>query len=288
MWLHSLDLFLLFSDIADTYSAALMFDDDDDDDFFDSNFNLWFDSVESDLPNELATKPKDHVSDLLSFYRIYQAIIGPLTQGIYRMQQNQYPRFKEETRSNVTGKLAEFAQDTASAFLLNLFRLVYNQRCGINVREQYRYFDDYVKRYGRPEQPQFLGNEYRHAAPHLTDEEWAERLRGINIEIQQEFEEENTPKVEFIDLLQSFVIGGYRALEELNPDEWIVYASILHNTYRQYLDRCWLIDSFIAYDLPESDLFLSDLDLESKIVALREEELTKQQSEREEQKNSPS
>ena len=251
--------------------------DNDYDDIFDSDFNNWFYLVEPDLPKELALHSKDHANDLIPFYRVYSAIIGPLTQGIYQLLQKQYPRFREETRAHVISRLAQIARDTASSLLLELFKLIYNQACGVNIREIHTHFDNYVKHYGRPGQPQFIGNEYRYTAPGLTDEEWAERLKEINNEIQQEFDDENTPKVEFIDLLQSFVIGGYPALEDLNPDEWILYGSILHYEFREYQDRCWLIDSFIAYNLPESDLSLSNFDLEKKIVALRDAERAKQE-----------
>ena len=263
-----------------------MFEDDEDIDYFESGFNTWFNSVEFDLPEELTSNSKDHAIDLLIFYRVYCSIIGPLTLGVYQLMLKQYPLLQDEIRPRVVEHIRNNANDTASLFLIALFRLVYGQKSGVNVREKYINFDNYLKSYARPPQPMIMGDEYRYAAIDLTDEEWEQRKKEINIENQEEFDEENIPRVEFIDRLQSIVMSRYSELENLNPDEWIIYALILHNEYRKYQDRCWLIDSFIAYDLPESDLNLPSYDLEKKIIALGEEIMAEHmRKQKEQQKN---
>jgi len=266
-----------------------MFEDDEDDediDYFESGFNTWFNTVEYNLPEELTSNSKDHASDLLIFYRVYNSTIDPLTLGVYQLMLKQYPLLRDEVRPRVVEEIKDIANERASSFLLELFNLVYGQKSGVNIRENYTPFEDYIEDYGRPPQPQFLGDEYRHAAINLTDEEWAERIKNINIGIQEEFDEENIPRVEFIDRLQSIVMSHYSELENLNPDEWIIYAMILHNEYSEFLDRCWLIDSFISYHLPESDLNLPSYDLEKKIIAMGEEIMTEHmRKQKEQQKN---
>jgi len=246
-------------------------DDDDDDDFIESDFEKWFHDHETDLPRELVDDSERYTLDLSILYDTYSKTISPLIHAINLLLPKHYSLFDDEMRPPIVEKIEAIAPDIASLFLFELFKLVYDQKSGVNVREKYNPFDFYVKHYGRPAQPQFMREEYRGALPDLSDEEWAERVREVNIEIQEEFDEENTPRVEFFDALQSVVFSHYSELENLNPDEWIIYALILHNVYREYQDRCWLVESFIDYGLPLHYLELSSYDLAEKIMYIKDE-----------------
>lgn len=246
-------------------------DEDEDDDFIESDLNKWFYAHETDLPRELVNDSERHSIDLAILYRTYGKIVGPLTSAINLLLPKHYPRLGIEMRPPVVEKIEEIAKVTASSFLFELFKLVYDQKSGVTVREKYTYFDDYIKYYGRPKQPPVIKEAFRYAEPDLTDEEWEERKKELRIEVQERFDKENTPRVEFINAVQSVLLVHYAELETLNPDEWIIYAMLLNSEYREYQDRCWLVKSFIDYGLPLQDLELSAYDLTQKIVYIKAE-----------------
>ncbi len=246
-------------------------DDDDDDDFIESDFNKWFYAHETDIPRKLVNDSERNSIDLAIIFYDYNKIISPLTQTISLQLQKYHPRLGIEMRPPVVEKIEEIAKVTASSFLFELFKLVYDQKSGVIIREKYTNFDDYIKYYGRPKQPPVIIEAFRYAEPDLTDEEWEERKKELSIEVQKRFDKENNPRVEFINAVQTVLFVHYAELETLNPDEWIIYAMLLNSEYREYQNRCWLIESFIDYGLPLQDLELSTYDLAQKIMYIKNE-----------------
>ncbi|SDC37332.1 hypothetical protein [Williamwhitmania taraxaci] len=253
-------------------------DDEDDNDLFESDLDRWISNFEHELPKEFVSHPDAHQIELDIFYQNYNSLITPLTKAIERLLPRHYPLFEDELRPKVIERINKIAKDTASTTLIGLFRLVYDQRSGVKIREKYTDFETLKEWYARSPQPQFIGNEYRSAAPKLTDQEWAERVIEVNESIQEEFDEENEPRVEFIDALQSVLLPNYREIENLNSDELFAYAIILSQGYSDYCNDAWLIDCFIEFKLPISDLDLPEYDLEKKIVAIKAKRLEEKNS----------
>ena len=70
----------------------------------------------------------------------------------------------------------------------------------------------------------------------------------------------------FIDPLQEITLNQFSLVDEINSDEWIIYALWLDENYCTYELDCDMICSFIDCKLPEEDIKLNMRDLHQKIT----------------------
>jgi hypothetical protein len=169
----------------------------------------------------------------------------------------QYPVFKTETRPLVVEHINDISDITVTALIITLRKLVEDQKAGVNVREKYPEFEHWIEFYGRPNQPEFIDDSNRYEYPWVSDEEWEVTLEKENSMLLEFFNWKEKRKFDFIDLIQKTFFKYYKELEELNPDEWIIYAMLIRDEYENYLCRCEDLELFIDCGFPEEEINLS-------------------------------
>ena len=118
-----------------------MFEDDDDDDDIEDFENYvptaienWIDENWFYLPLDLRDEPWDDL-ELLHFYtHIFGNVKKELNPLLWDLAENQYPIIKSEFRPLVVEKINEYINDRIDGFLWNTFKLLHNQKLGVNYR----------------------------------------------------------------------------------------------------------------------------------------------------------
>jgi hypothetical protein len=119
----------------------------------DINFNAWYKMNKQYFPIEYQ-KPMDDGFEIMNFmYSVYMKSMRKLEPALKKLMFHQYPVFKAEKRPLVVKFINTIASTTGYALLFKLYNLVQGQRAGVNVREKYPKFDEWVEFYGRPHKP---------------------------------------------------------------------------------------------------------------------------------------
>jgi hypothetical protein len=63
----------------------------------------------------------------------------------------------------------------------------------------------------------------------------------------------------------------FKELEELNADEWIMYAVAIVDEYDYYLSTCEHVELFIDCGFPEDDMKLTDEEFDTNYCNLSKE-----------------
>ena len=216
----------------------------------DLNFDAWYSSNKDDLPEPLGNLMADNFDRFHFLCHVYHKVMKNLTPALRKLMLQQYPVFKTEKRPLVVKNIKTIYTTTGHLLLLNLYNLVQDQKAGVNIRETYPDFDTWVD-YVRTEQPKTIDESTRYQYTWLSDEEWEVYRDNENKEILQIYTWKEKRKFEFIDLMQKLLFKYFRELEDLNADEWIIYAVYMHEEYTAYLTGCDDLERFIDCGFPE-------------------------------------
>lgn len=229
---------------------------DDEDDSF--NFEVWYNLRRKYFPQKLH-ELIDTNYELLNFlFSVYQKITEKLSPAIKDLMRKHYPVFKTEKRPMVVSFLDDIASTTGYKLLLQLFQLIKDQKAGVNMRVKYPKFDQWVDFYGRPQKPKTVDEDLRSLYTWMSDDEWETYRNNENKAMLDYFNWQEKRKFEFIDLVQSLLFSYYPDLQELDPDEWIIYAVCIRDEYEQFLCCCEDAELFIDCGFPEEEIKLSD------------------------------
>jgi len=216
----------------------------------DLNYDAWYSSNKDDLPEPLGNLMADNFDKFHFLCNVHQKVMKNLAPALRKLMLKQYPVFRTEKRKLVVQKINSVLTTTGHLLLLNLYHLVQGQKAGENVRETYPDFDTWVG-YARTESPNLIDENKRSQYTWLSDEEWEVYRDNENKDILQFFTWQEKRKFEFIDLVQKLLFKYFKELEDLNADEWIIYAVYIREEYEAYLFGCEEIERFIDCGFPE-------------------------------------
>jgi hypothetical protein len=232
-----------------------MFDNEDEQDIR-SEFEEWMDInfFLLPVPFRFGQEPE---YELYSFYTgVYKKVMCELWQPVHNITRRHYPEVMEEERPLVVERIERILDFVGHRFLLNLFDLLYDQRCGVDLREKYPDFDKYKKNYAQPCNPNQLDDSFFDDKPWITEEQ--------KVEMQRHFEDclpamtfKEKRRREFVDMLQSVLLRHFDVADKLESDSLIIYAMFLvceHTDFRLDIEH---YSSFITYGFDESELDLS-------------------------------
>lgn len=236
----------------------------------DYDYNLcykdWLHYYRNCLPPELVNEPEKRFQELYYLYRVFTNILRKFQPAAYQLMLNQFPRFMEETRPLVIDRLQNIINQTGQTFLLQLFLLIYEQRAGVNVREKYPEFEKYLTTFNQNKKRDTMVENLRKAYSPCTDEEWIVFRDELNMTLDEHSQWKKTRELAYTNLLQDIVLSQFSLIDEINPDEWIIYALWLQEDYGNYYLDCDMMCSFIDCKLPEEDIKLNMRDLHQKIM----------------------
>ncbi|MEI8087328.1 MAG: hypothetical protein WCG93_14055 [Paludibacter sp.] len=267
-----------------------MFDDDeeedeflDDDDYEMSEMEEWFDDNYMYFKRD-AQIPVDLTDEITYFYEtVYCPVMSEIAPAIRKLMVKQYPTIDGELRPLVVEYIQETIDYAGHEFIMQLYMLVQDQLEGVNLREQYPKFEEWVKFYGRPPEVPvpdytFFG-EHNPMSVHLTDQQKKEIIDESFQEELESYLNEEKLKKDYFDILQSTVLKYYKDLNDLDYEGWIIYSVQIREDYEIYKYRCEHLDSFIEYELDEEDINLPYDEYSAKFSLKFNEKFDKEQAE---------
>jgi hypothetical protein len=139
-----------------------------------------------------------------------------------------------------------------------LYNLVEDQKKGVDVRVKYPQFESWIDSCAHPQRPGAVDETNRMDGNWLNDQEWKAYVKSENAKVLEFFNWEEKRKFEFIDLVQTIILKHFREIEDLNPDEWIVYAIAMCEEYECFKTCCENVELFIDCGFPEEEIKLTD------------------------------
>lgn len=224
----------------------------------DIDYDAWYNSSKAYFPEKFKKQMEDSY-DLMHFmYSVYRKVMRQLAPALRKLMRQQYPVFKTEKRPLVVEYIESISTTIGYSLLFNLYHLVQGQKAGVNIREKYQKLDSWVDFYARPQHPHTIDETTRPEYTWMSDEEWEVYRDSENKAMLEFFNWKEKRKFEFIDLVQKLIFKYYKELEELNPDEWIMYAVHMGDEYETYLSQCEDVELFIDCGFPEEEIKLTD------------------------------
>jgi len=250
-------------------------DDDDDDDELDmSDFERWFDDHVFYFPVTLRTGGYNSLSIEMFYRHVYTNIKKELIPVIRRLMGEQYPTILNEKRPAVLAEITRKVESIGWRLIFSLFELVYDEQMGVNLREKYPDFDEWVVFYGRRDTPSFMDPTFFDQFPWLSDEQKLVMIEEDRVESQEVFDWRDGRMQAFYDVVQPILFRYYKPLLELSADGWIIYAVWIREEYESYVFRFDYLETFIEYNFEEEDLDLPYDKFREKLRAKQQEEWT--------------
>lgn len=228
------------------------------DDEGDIDYEAWYNRNKNYLPKEFIKHIEDKSDSLFFMFKVYRKVMKHLPSAVRELMLEQYPVFKTEKRPMVIEYINTIAETTGHTLLFLLYNLVQGQKKGVNIREKYPKFEEWVDFYGRPHKPDTIDENTRPQYKWLNDEEWIAYRDHENERMLGFFNWEEKRKFEFIDLVQTTIFKYYEEMYELNADEWIIYGVNIRDEYENFLCACEDVELFIDCGFPEEEIKLTD------------------------------
>jgi len=197
----------------------------------------WFEKNNHLIPKEHKASLENNLDVLQFLFDIYHKTMDKLTPALRELMYNQFPVIKAEKRPILVEYVDKFIKSVGAKLLLKLNALLEGQKNGVNVREKYPKFDQWVKFYGSPLKPKQLKDSDRNKPNHKNKSatEWEEHKTLENFKLLEFHNWKEKRKSEFISILQPILFENYKELEELNADELIIYAVDIYDEYNYFL-----------------------------------------------------
>jgi len=217
----------------------------------DPNFDAWFSQNQRNFPKELVDFLKEHYDTFHFLFSIYRKILKHLDPAMHELMLKHYPVFRTEQRPAVLEYLDDLPTLTCDAILIKIYHLWLNQKAGKNIRDSFPDIDKWRDFYGKPKTPDTIDESTRPDYTWISDAEWEQYRDSENASLLEFFNWEEKRKFEFVDLVQTYIFKYYKEIENLNPDEWIVYAMIIRDEYEYFKTICENIELLIDCKMPE-------------------------------------
>jgi len=241
-----------------------MFNNEEEDDNVLSEFEKWYDENLMYLKRE-SNEQSGPTLDISLFYTgIYNPVMQELAPLVRKLMLRQYPVIDTEYRHMVLDYINWLVSSAGHRLLLNLFVLVRDQKEGINLREKYPDFENWIEVYARPSKPQLVSVEDFSKFTVFTNHEKKSLVAEENIDIITIFEKKEKLKKDYYDIVQPIVFKHYPALQDLDYDGWIIYAVHIREDYEDFKYRCEHVKTFIEYEFQEEDINLKYDEFQAK------------------------
>ena len=224
----------------------------------DMDFQAWYHLNKGYFPPELDKVLVNSYDSFYFLFNVYRKVMDKMAPALRKLMVKQYPVFKTEKRPLVVEFIDSIATTTGYSLLFRLKTLVEDQKNGVSIPEKYPQLEEWKDFYVRPQQPSRVDESTRPLYSWLNDEQWKAYVETENRKMLEFFNWTEKRKFEFIDVVQTIVLKYFKELENLNSDEWIIYAVDMREEYEYYLSSCENVELFIDCGFPEEDIKLSD------------------------------
>jgi len=222
------------------------------------DFETWYHLNKSHFPSEFKAFIEDSYEPFYFLFNVYRKVMAKMVPSLRQLMGTQYPVFNTEKRPTVLEFISTIATTTGFSLLFRLYNLVQDQKKGVNLRVKYPKFESWIDLYARPQQPATVDEKNRPVFSWLNEEEWKVYVETENNKMFEFFNWEERRKFDFIDLVQSIILKYFKELEELNGDEWIIYAVTMRQEYKYFMTSCENVELFIDCGFREDEIKLTD------------------------------
>ncbi len=259
-------------------------EDDDNDEFFDDDelteMEEWYDENSEFFVRE--SRPLTSIfvevpQDVEFFYEsVYCPAMAEIAPKVRRLIEKQYPSVIGEIRPKLVEYINWIANSAGKYLLVSSHELVDDQTEGVNLREKYPELDFWAERYGKRPEPPVPDYTFADNNPfikeHISEEIIREVAEESCVEETEYYLRTEKRRKEYFDIVQTVVFKYFKALEDLDYEGWIVYATNINEDYEMYIERCDHIDTIITYNFDEDDLNLDeDLFMEKLHIKIKEQ-----------------
>ncbi|MDF1546331.1 MAG: hypothetical protein P1P88_00825 [Bacteroidales bacterium] len=226
----------------------------------DIDWEAWYNQNKGVIPDEYKADFEDNIVLLQFLFSVYFKIMQRLSPELKQLMFSQFPVIESERRPVVVEFIDKFIHSVGTKMLFKLNGLIEGQKNGVNIREKYHQFDQWLILYGRPPKLKQIEDSDRTRARYkkMSNSQWETYKSVKNEQLLLFFNWKERRKTEFINILQNILFEDYKDLEDLNADELIIYAVIIYEEYNYYLMVCERIELFIDCGFPEEEIYLSD------------------------------
>ena len=257
-----------------------MFEDfDDDDDFEMSELEEWYDDHYQYFRRSASpeTAGWDGVPlDVAFFYDgVYKPVKQEIAIQIRKLANKQYPLIESENRPGILSYINWAVENAGDYLMLSLWELVQDQKEGINLREKYPKFEEWVSFYARPKEPPAINYSFADFNPEFRKQISEEIIQQVAEESLKEelkyYHKTEQLKKEFYDAIQPIVLNRFKALEDLDYEGWVMFSVFIREEYERYLIRFDHVETVIDYGLDEEDINLDHEHFMEKLSIKMEE-----------------
>jgi hypothetical protein len=241
-----------------------MFEDEEDDDYTLSEFENWYDENFMYFQRESGNLTGPTLETSLFYTGVYSPVMKELSPGIRKLMLKQYPSIDREFRPLVLEYIDWVVASAGHRLLLNLYVLLQDEKEGIDLREKYPDFENWINLYARPQEADLITEADLAKFTTFTSEEKKELIEEENKDIIRFFNRQQFLKKEYYDIVQPIVFRYYLALQDLDYDGWIIYSVHIREDYEDFKYRCEHIETFIEYEFQEEDINLKYDEFQAK------------------------
>jgi hypothetical protein len=224
-----------------------------DDDFL--NFDLWFSLYKQNLSQEIADLLEKN-AETINILFLHKKIMAEMIPALIELMEDQFIGFKDDKRPLIRKEFEEIAQTVCFNIPLQVNKLIKDQNAGKKVRKIYPDFEEFEEIIQNENKIYLIEESEHENFKRFTEKQWIAFRDERNAEEMEMHKELTARKFAFFGVLQKILIKYLPEIFDLNRDELIVYQTILTTEYWDYRSRCYHIEHFIDYGLPESDLKL--------------------------------
>lgn len=223
--------------------------------FFHSK-NKFFREIFSD---DFADKFERYLGTRKLFFDVimkYQEQVAPKLRGL---MMKQYSDFALLTHTAQLQWIKDVTETSASALAWQMDYVCTQYKQGVDLGKKYPKLDEWREFYCNPARPKTLDNKYRKYRPTMSDEEWKKYKEEEDKKMLEFHEWEQNRLTEYYDIVQPALFKIMPALNDIEGDFWVIYATELRDNYEVYWKSpCERLEIIIDYQMPPQSIELSD------------------------------
>lgn len=187
------------------------------------------------------------------YHSVYVPVMAGLEKPLRKMISEYYPHTAHEQRPKLRKEIDNDIKEIGHNFLLEIFKLVWLQKAGNNLREAYSNLDVWEKGYSYQREPKYFPDSFFDRFS-LNEEDKQKLIAESRLEAEEDFALKEKPRFEFFNLIQSILFKYYDEVTTLNTDGWIVFQDFLYYEFTLYQISFNRRENFIEYGFGVEDM----------------------------------
>lgn len=166
----------------------------------------------------------------------------------------QYPDFKNITDPVQKNHMQDINKFYSFQIIWRLFWFLHFQNKGREIKK-FPKLEEWRAFYCKPQPTEQISDSLRNHFLFKTDEEWQQHKEEENKKLLQFHNWEENRRQAFYDIIQPLLFETLPALQNMEGDEWVIYAMRLRDEYEEWKSFCEHLETIIDYELPAESFY---------------------------------